>query len=67
MQHQSQSTMARVAAVTSKPVASRRTEAARSRSVAAALEAERARYVEPGLARLLGQVPQHTDARNSAK
>jgi hypothetical protein len=67
MQHQSQSTMARVAAVTSKPAVSRRMEASRSRSVAAAAEAERARYVEPGLARLLGQVPQHTDARSRAK
>ena len=56
MQQLSQSTAARAAAVTSKSTASRRIEAARALSAAA----ERARYVEPGLARLLEEVPVST-------
>ncbi len=63
MQQQSQSTMARVAAVTSKSTAIRRIEAARACSAAD----ERARYVEPGLARLLGQLPVNTTVRGRAK
>jgi hypothetical protein len=67
MQQQSQSTRARVAVATSKSVVGRRMEAARSRSVALAADAERARYVEPGLARLLDQLPQATDMHGRAK
>lgn len=67
MQHQSQGTTARVAAVTSKQVVNHTVEAARARSVEAEAEAERARYVEPGLARLLEQIPQCIDASSRKK
>ncbi|CAB3790808.1 hypothetical protein [Pararobbsia alpina] len=66
MQQHSQGTAAQAAAA-SKSAANRIIEAARARSAAAEAEAERARYVEPGLARLLGQVPQDTDPRGSTK
>jgi hypothetical protein len=65
MQHQSQGTVGRAAAVASNSAVTRNIEATRLRSEAAA--AERARYVEPGLARLLGQVPQSTGARSRLK
>jgi hypothetical protein len=67
MQQQSQGTTARVAAVTSKSAANHIIEAARARSAEADAEAQRARYVEPGLARLLGQVPQDTDPKSRTK
>jgi hypothetical protein len=60
MQQQSQRTMARVAAVSPKSTGARMLEAARASSQTAT--AERARCVEPGLERLLCQMPKNTDS-----
>jgi hypothetical protein len=61
MQQQSQRTVARVAAVTPQAAKTRTLEATRASAVT--MPIERARYVDPALERLLGQVPQNTGSR----
>ncbi len=61
MQQQSQRTTTRIAAVKPQAAKTRSLDAARASGVTTPIG--RARYVDPALERLLGQVPQNTGSR----